>query len=102
MHITVSPLDLHKFLSRAYRATLAGVPRVPGMPFCRWETCGNAVAARHLWDFCRGDRTPLSLLTMVRNRAVGSVAPIPSVKLPAAARHDPAGSVKGTRDNFFG
>jgi hypothetical protein len=51
--MTVRPLDLHKGLSRAYGATLAGVPPCAGeCRFCLWETCGERRRGPDLWDFC--------------------------------------------------
>ena len=73
MQITVGPLDLHKCSSRADRATLAGVPPCAGE--CRF-VCGKPVGKRRrgpdLWDFCGRVDALLSVLTMVRNRAVAS------------------------------
>jgi len=53
--MTVSPLDLHKCSSRAYRATLAGVPPCAGeYRHVRGFPVGTPPEAAGLWDFCGG------------------------------------------------
>jgi hypothetical protein len=71
--------------------SLSRRPAVPLGPPTRWETCGKLRRGPDLWDFCGASDALLSLLTMVRNRAVADVTLGSLDEIASAPGHDLAG-----------